>query len=132
MIPHTGTARFVTSVIRSDEKSIDAVGRIPAQHVAVRDGRAPAFLGIELGAQAAAAMVECRYGLQPVQYRLKPVPTLARIREASFDVDDLPVDADLHVSAELEASAPPIAIYRIRVSLDGKEVVRATISTHQS
>ena len=126
MIPHTGTARFLTDVIRRDGKSVDAVGRIPAAHPAVSGGRAPAFLGIELGAQAAAAIVD-----SSGQPRAAVLHSLARIREAAFSVDDLPPDHDLFVTAELDASAPPIAIYRIRVTLDGAEVVTATISVHQ-
>lgn len=115
MLPHTRTARFLMK---------EGEGRIPAAHPLVIDGRAPAFLGIELGAQAAAAL---SHG-QPSSGNSAGGGLLVRIREAVFLQPDLPAGMTLQVSAELEAAAPPLAIYRIRVSVGGVEAVRATIS----
>ena len=56
LLPHTGTALLLTTVVRSDATSIEATGLVPAAHPLVCGGRAPAILGLELGAQAAAAM----------------------------------------------------------------------------
>jgi len=128
MLPHTRTARLLTSVIRSDSSSIDANGRIPGGHPLVVAGSAPAFLGIELGAQAAAALE----GLARAGAGDPPMRTgrLARVREAIFLLERLPAETDLRVVAELEGAAPPLAIYRIRVLVEGREAIRATISTH--
>ena len=126
MIPHTRTARILTAVIRNDASSIEALGRISPEHPLVRDGRAPSFLGIELGAQAAAAL-ECG-GSPPHSVRQG---RLVRIREAQLLIDELPAGADLRVIAEVEGSAGPLTMLRIRVSVGDIEAVRASISTHQ-
>lgn len=128
-LPHTRTARLLDTVIRADASSIEATGRIPAGHPLVRNGRAPALIGIELGAQAAAAMQHADGPSTTAEPRRGH---LARIREAAFLMPDLPAERELRVIAELEGAAPPLAIYRIRVVADGVEALNATISTHQS
>lgn len=126
MIPHTKTARMLMNVVTVTDKSIEGVGRISPQHPAVKNGRAPAFLGIELGAQATAAM------------HVGPPPSaatkgyLVRIREAVFLQADLPADEDLRVIADIEGSAGPLTKIRIRVFTGDAEAVTALITTHQS
>jgi predicted hotdog family 3-hydroxylacyl-ACP dehydratase len=128
LLPHTGTARLVTAVLRCDEASVAAVGEILAAHPLVRDGQAPAFLAIELGAQAAAVMEAMTrresHETGPVHGRL------VRVRDAQFVRDTLPVDTPLDVTAHVLAKAAPLAVYRISVRLDGVERVTATLSTY--
>ena len=128
LLPHTGTARLLTAVVRCDETSVTAVGEIPAAHPLVRDGQAPAFLAIELGAQAAAAMEtmtrRAEHPSGPVRGRL------VRVRAARFVHDTLPVNTPLDVTAHVVALASPLAVYRISVRLDGVERVTATLSTY--
>jgi predicted hotdog family 3-hydroxylacyl-ACP dehydratase len=128
LLPHSGTARLLTAVVRADDASVLAVGEIPAAHPLVRDGQAPAFLALELGAQAAAALESMtRRGTSasgPVRGRL------VRVREAQFARDTLPVNTSLDVTAQIVALASPLAVYRIRVSLDGVERATATLSTY--
>lgn len=128
LLPHTGTARLLTAVVRCDETSVTAVGEILAAHPLVRQGQAPAFLAIELGAQAAAAMEtmtrRAEHPSCPVRGRL------VRVRAARFVSDTLPVNTPLDVTAHVMAMASPLAVYRIRVCLDGVERVTATLSTY--
>ncbi len=126
MIPHTGPARLFTRVVRTESDFIEGVGEIPAMHPAVAGNRAPAFLGIELGAQAAAALG--RRPLRPPVDAVEGIGHLARIREATFFQPDLPVCTPLRVTARLQGSAPPLAMYEISIYADGVECVRATIS----
>lgn len=128
LLPHTGTARLLTAVVRCDDASVLAVGEIRADHPLVRDGQAPAFLAIELGAQAAAAMESMtRRGAPPSG----PVRgRLVRIREAQFAHDTLPVNTPLDVTVHVLATASPLAVYRIRVCLEGVERATATLSTY--
>lgn len=128
LLPHTGTARLLTAVVRCDDASVTAVGEILAAHPLVRDGQAPAFLAIELGAQAAAAMETMR---RRAEHRTGPVlGRLVRVREAQFARDTLPVNTPLDVTACVLAQASPLAVYRISVRLDGVERVTATLSTY--
>ncbi len=127
LLPHTGTARLLTAVLACDARSVTAVGEIPADHPLVCDGQAPAFLAIELGAQAAAAMEAAQRTDRPSG----PVRgRLVRIREAQFAGDTLPVNTPLDVTAQVLALASPLAVYRVSVRLDGEERVGATLSTY--
>src|SRR4249919_2252822 len=56
LLPHTGTARLLTDVVRAEPRFIVATGRIPAAHPLAVGNLAPCFLGLEMGAQAAAAL----------------------------------------------------------------------------
>lgn len=129
-LPHTGPARLVTALSHCDADSIVLVGEIPVAHPLVCDGAAPALLGIEIGAQAAAAMQTMQRhggasaGAGPVHGRL------VRVRDASFSQPTLPAGVPLDVTAHLVALALPLARYRIAVSLDGVERVTATLSTY--
>lgn len=129
LLPHAGTARLLTEVLRSGPGFIEATGRVPAAHPLVAGGRAPCFLGLELGAQAAAAL-EALERIAASGDRAPHVGYLVRVREAAFSSPDLPVDTPLHVNALLSGAAPPLAIYRIAVSVGGVESLRATLSTH--
>ncbi len=128
LLPHTGTARLLTHVLRSGPGIIEATGRVPAAHPLVADGRAPCFLGLELGAQAAAAL-EALERAAAGGDRGPYVGYLVRVREAALSSPSLPVDTPLHVKALLTGAAPPLAIYRIGVSVGGVESLRATLST---
>ena len=124
-LPHSRTARLLTNVLASDATSIEAEGEIEPSHPLVTADRAPNFLGIELGAQAAAAL----QALSQTGERVEPVMgVLTRIREAIFSMPDLPAGTPLRVFAKLDGAAGPLAIYQIRVSAEGMEAVRATIS----
>ena len=128
LLPHTGLARLVTAVVRCDEATVSVVGEIPAAHPLVHTGQAPAFLALELGAQAAAAMEAMT---RRAHHRPGPVSgRLVRVRDAQFAHATLPVDTPLDVTAQVMAIAAPLAVYRICVCLDGVERVTATLSTY--
>jgi predicted hotdog family 3-hydroxylacyl-ACP dehydratase len=128
LLPHTGTARLLTDVVRSGPGFIEATGRVPATHPLVAAGRAPCFLGLELGAQAAAALEALERAARGD--RAPRIGYLVRVRESAFSSPSLPVDTPLSVTAHLSGAAPPLAIYRIGVSVRGVESLSATLSTH--
>jgi predicted hotdog family 3-hydroxylacyl-ACP dehydratase len=103
---------------------------VPAAHPLVASGRAPCFLGLELGAQAAAAL-EALERAAASGDRAPQVGYLVGVRDAAFSSPSLPVDTPLQVTATLSGAARPLAIYRIVVSVDGIESLRATLSTHR-
>lgn len=129
LLPHTGAARLLTRIVRNDSGLIEATGLVPAAHPLVRAGRAPCFLGLELGAQAAAAQEALGRAASSGEPAAR-IGQLARVREADFLRPDLPIDTPLRVTAKLEAEAAPLAIYRISVSVNGVEFLRAILSTH--
>jgi predicted hotdog family 3-hydroxylacyl-ACP dehydratase len=129
LLPHRGTARLLTAVVRSSRDVVEAVCEVPADHPLATAGRAPALLGIEMGAQAAAALEALGRRSQPEASGAR-IGYLVRVRDAVFLVADLPVATPLVVTAVLEGAAPPLAIYRISVGDGREEFVRATLSTY--
>ena len=130
LLPHTGVARLLTEVLDVSTTAIRATGRIPAGHPLAKAGAATSLLAVEIGAQAAAAMEAIGRPGAPHTAPEAQAGSLVRIREARFDRPSLPVDTPLEVTADLMGSAPPLAIYRVRVTLDASVVVEATISTY--
>jgi predicted hotdog family 3-hydroxylacyl-ACP dehydratase len=129
LLPHRGTARLLTEIVRSGRGFIEAVCRIPAAHPLATGDRAPCFLGLELGAQAAAALEALDRGTATGD-RAPRIGYLVRVREATFLMPDLPIDTPLVVVAHLDGAAPPLAIYRISVGVAGIEFMQATLSTY--
>lgn len=128
LVPHRGVARFISRVVSASETSINAVGVIPAGHPLVTAGVAPACLALELGAQAAAAL-EAIHRQASTPADPPKAGSLVRIREARFDRVSLPVDTPIEITAVLIGSAPPLAIYAIRATLERAPLVEGTIST---
>jgi predicted hotdog family 3-hydroxylacyl-ACP dehydratase len=125
-LPHSGHALLLTAVIRHDGQSIEATGVVPSTHPLVSGGRAPGILGLELGAQAAAAME----ALAPARpFAGARAGYVVRVREAAFAEPDLPVDTPIRVYAQLEGAAPPLTVYRISVSIGEAEALSAVLST---
>ena len=131
LLPHTQTARLLDEIVRHRDGFIEAIGRIPANHPLVQDGHAPCFLGLDMGAQAAAAL-ETLGRAAVTGTAAARTGQLVRVRSATFACADLPTDVALAVSARLLGAAPPLAIYEICVSLASVESLRATISTYQT
>lgn len=129
-MPLRGPALLLTGIVRSEPGWVEATARVPLGHPLVVAGAAPCFLGLELGAQAAAAMdalARSRDGSD----REGGVGYLVRVREASFLTPHLPVDTTLRVIARLEGAALPLAVHRIAVGVGETDFVRARIATHR-
>jgi predicted hotdog family 3-hydroxylacyl-ACP dehydratase len=128
LVAHRGPARLVKRVLDWDDDSLVCVGRISSGSPFVTDGSAPAFVGLELAAQAAAvhdALLRGRSGSAPGAVG----GYLVGIKEAQFGSSLLAANADLKTTVRLIGSAPPLAIYRVRVERAGVECVAASIST---
>jgi predicted hotdog family 3-hydroxylacyl-ACP dehydratase len=131
LLPHTQTARLLDEIVCYGDGFIEAVGHIPGAHPLAQDGLAPCFLGLDMGAQAAAAL-EALERAAATGTAAARMGQLVRVRSASFARAHLPTDAPLAISARLIGAAPPLAIYEIRVGLASVEALRATISTYQA
>jgi predicted hotdog family 3-hydroxylacyl-ACP dehydratase len=130
LVPHTSTARLLARVHRCTATEIDASGCIPAAHPLTAHGVAPAFLAIELGAQAAAAMETIGRAHGDDHPAGPAVGSLVRVRQARLSPTPVPVDAPLRVVARLQGSAPPLAIYDVTVTLGDRVVAEATLATY--
>lgn len=112
LIPHAPPALLVRSA---------SVAVIPEDNPFVEAGRAPAFVGLEAGAQAAALLeaLDRSAGEPRIGY-------VVAIRNARFRASWLPVGRPLPVTVKPAGSAPPLSIYEVSVG----EVVTGLISTY--
>jgi predicted hotdog family 3-hydroxylacyl-ACP dehydratase len=120
---------LLTGIVRSEPGSIEATGEVPADHPLVSAGKAPCFLGLELGAQAAAALEALSRPSGSVAQAAR-IGYLVRVREARFLVADLPTGTQLRVTSTLEGAVPPLSIHRIRVSVGGVDCLWAILGTY--
>jgi hypothetical protein len=158
-VPQTGVARMIRDVVRAEGTLIAATAVIEPTHPLVAGGVAPAYLGIEIGAQAAAALAASTAGAgEPGRaiggrlalddagdevVLLAPDGSLADA--VAFGAGDytalgligplfaqpsLPTGVVLDVTAECTGAFAPLATYRVEVRQAGAVAVAATISTY--
>lgn len=112
LIPHSPPARLVWTA---------ALALIPEDSPFVEAGRAPAFVGLEAGAQAAALLEAlARSSGEP------RIGYVVAIRNARFRTPWLPAGRPLPVTVKPAGSAPPLSIYEVSVG----DVVTGLISTY--
>ena len=98
--------------------------RIPLDSPWVQGGQAPAFVAIEIGAQAA-ALLETGGGPGP------RAGYLVGARDARFHASHLPAGVDLEVEARDAGSAPPLRTSSVVVrGPDGVELAAAMVSVY--
>ncbi len=114
LIPHAPPARLVRTA---------SLAVIPEDNPFVEAGRAPAFVGLEAGAQAAALLEAlARSSGEP------RIGYVVAIRNARFRTPWLPAGRPLPVTVKPAGSAPPLSIYEVSVG----EVVTGLVSTYIS
>jgi 3-hydroxyacyl-[acyl-carrier-protein] dehydratase len=111
LVPHALPALLIRT---------SSVAVIPEDNPFVEAGRAPAFVGLEAGAQAAALLEAL--GLSSGEPRIGYV---VAIRNARFRTPWLPAGRPLPVTVKPAGSAPPLSIYEVSVG----EVVTGLVST---
>jgi len=127
LLPHAPPARLLGGIAEASPEEIRAVAEIPPGHPLAVDGFVPAFLGIEAGAQAAAALEALNRSPDAPGPR---IGYLVGVREARFAAAALPIGRPLLVAARFQGGAPPLSIYEIAVGEPGRETVTGTISTY--
>lgn len=95
LIPHAGDMILLDAVSRFDAESLEAHLHVrPGGLLNLADGSLPAWVGVEIMAQAVAAFAGC-------QARLAGLPVelgfLLGTRQYRCDVDRFPAGCDLHV-----------------------------------
>ena len=127
-LPHQGPALLITEVLSSSDAGSTCLGQVPADSPFVRDGRFPAFLALEMGAQAAAAgEAHHRAAADPGGAPLAGF--IVRFTRASFSSPSLPIAATYRITTGLLQAAPPLRTWSCRVEDDGEVVAEAEIST---
>lgn len=146
-LPHAGPSRLLDSVVVLGDGQVAGHGRVPADHPAARSGRAPAFLAVELAAQAAGQVPRARDAEEGdgegnpaggnaaagVVVDAEAAPDvdaprlgyLVRLREVRFARAEIDVEARLVAHVDLAGRTGPLARYDFVVVLPGGEPIAA-------
>lgn len=127
LLPHTSRARLLTRLVERRDDAVIAEALVPSGYPLVESGGVPAFVGIELGAQAVAALLACG---APSAAEPPAHGYVVRVREADFTCPYLPVGVPITVAATIEASAGALVHARVVVSVAGTPCVTASLSTY--
>ena len=146
LLPHGAPMRFVAAVEAEPEDGIACTARVPAGGPFAPDGTAPAFVAIEMAAQAAAVFEALRRfraaGGGPAIDRAggdsgvdRPggagprIGYLVGARGVRFHRGTLPAGAACRVAIQLAGVAGPLSGYRFDVERQGDRVATGTLST---
>lgn len=130
LVPHRGKALFLRRVVEWDAERIVCVAVIPESNALVRDGRAAAFVGLEVAAQATAALRTLNDEDAEAAAAGPRRGYLVGVREARFNHGWLPAGSELRAFARRSGSAGPLTVYEVRVESAGVECLVAVMSTY--
>lgn len=129
LIPHRGAALLVEGVDAVSAEGITCWGLVPPESPFAANGKAPSFLGLEMGAQAAALFEALRRRDDGSGSDTPRIGYLVGIRDAQLTLD-LPIGRRLRVTARAAGGAGPLGLYRVSVEEDGVEFARGLLSTY--
>ncbi len=129
LIPHRAPMLLVERIVEVLEEGLVCRGRIPGGGPLADRGFASVFLGLELAAQTAAVGEALGRGPDAGEPRLG---YLTSIKNARFQVPELPAERPLLATVRRVGSVPPLAMYSVEVALedDGSELLTATLGTY--
>jgi predicted hotdog family 3-hydroxylacyl-ACP dehydratase len=127
LIPHRGEALFLREILWHEGGTLECVGVIPGSSPFVHEGQAPSFVGLELAAQAAAALQMLECSERPLA---PPRGYLVGVREARFTSPWIPADREIHTRVRRTGQAGPLTVHEILVEVAGCECVAGEISTY--
>lgn len=115
-------------VLQAEGEIASCRARIPADSPFVTDGLAPCLVGIDVAAQAAAAL-EALLRAGPSADRASRVGYVVGIRGARFETATLPAEADLTVAVRLLESASALAVHEVELRLGSTRAMSAVLTT---
>ena len=116
LVPHRHPALLLTEVEAELADGVVCVGMISADHPLAHESRAPAILGVELAAQAAAAHEALRARGESGTVRAPNLGYLVSIRTCRLKVPFLVVGKRLRARVRLIGTAGPLSSYTATMS----------------
>lgn len=114
LIPHRRPARMVEAVLERLGDLITCSARVAETHPLTLAGTVPSILGLEMGAQAAAALSVLLARDHDPSFRTG-MGYLVGIRKALLSAAQLHTGRDYRVVARCSGSAGPLALFEIEV-----------------
>lgn len=129
-LPHAPPALLVTGVLAASPERVVCRAEIPLDHPLVSGETAPAYLGLEAGAQAAAAWGALGALAAEGAEESPRIGYVVAIRNARFHVPGLTAGRPFRVEVRPAGSVPPLSIYEVSVETGGEELLAGTVSTY--
>jgi predicted hotdog family 3-hydroxylacyl-ACP dehydratase len=124
LVPHRGNALFLRRVLEARGSALRALGVIPGGSAFAEGGAVPCYVGLDLAAQAAAALETLRLSAPGPE-----IGYLVGIREARFEEATLPLYRDILVEVRLQDRAGPLAHHEVRLAVGDATCLSAVLST---
>jgi 3-hydroxymyristoyl/3-hydroxydecanoyl-(acyl carrier protein) dehydratase len=124
LVPHAPPALLLRTVLEASPEGASSIVVIPEDSPFVEAGRAPAFVGLEAGAQTAAVLE----ALDRAGQAGPRIGYVVAIRNARFRTPWLPAGKPLPVTVKPAGSAGSLSIYEVKVG----ELVTGLVSTYIS
>lgn len=128
LLPQRPPMRLLTAILSATAHGLSCAASIPSACALVRDGSAPALVGLEAAAQTAAAWESMRRW-RAGDDTAPRIGYLVALRDVVFFAERVQADQALSASVRLEATAPPLTYYQVEVSLDDSPILRDAIAT---
>jgi predicted hotdog family 3-hydroxylacyl-ACP dehydratase len=128
-VPHRGAMLLIDRVVAVDADQVQVELVVPEDGWSVRDGGAPAWIGVEYMAQAIAAWAGARARREK---RPPPLGFLLGTRRYEAQVDSFPSGATLQVHARCELLGDNgLCAFDCRIVRDGQTVAEAMLSVFE-
>ncbi len=127
LIPHRGPARLLQRIAERTDDGLVALAAVPTDSPLAASGLVPAFVTLEMAAQAAAALAALareRPGAPREGY-------LVGARNATFHRLSLPAGEVVRIAIQPAGTAGPLAVYDFTAHLGDTLLASGTISTYR-
>ena len=133
LVPHRELMLLLTAVQELAGDCIVCLGAVPLDHPLVDQSRAPAILGVELAAQAAAAHERLRGTGGAAGWTESDLGYLVSISECRFSSPSVTAGQRLRATVRLVGSAGPLCVYRgiVEMAEDRGQIVACRFSTYR-
>jgi len=131
LVPHRGPALLVDRVVAMSEDRLECVGRIPVDSAFADGEAAPCFVGLELAAQAAAALEALRHR-RDFPNAGPQIGYIVGIREGRFEMGEIPLGQELRAQVRLLGGASPLAMHEVRLFHGEIPCLSAQVSTYRA
>lgn len=125
LLPHEGRALLLERIVEVSSLGVVCAARLGEDCGYARHGRIPAFVAMELIAQAGAALAALEASACGSS---APVGYLVAVPRMSFFVSDFPVDAELAIHAERQGSTKRARSLRGSVRLGDEVIAEGTLT----
>lgn len=128
LVPHRLPMRLVESFLGETEDGATCLARLAPGCGFAPGGAAPAIVLLEAAAQTAAAWEALRRSREASGS--PRIGYLVSARDVVLARATVPVGAVLRATVRLDATAPPLAQYLVRVAVSGRTALRGRIGTY--